>query len=1452
MDRLNDNFGLIVGRINPPLGRSGTMNSLGNIKQKFSALTRGWANPGQWRSQWQDMEPRHRLAFVVTSLMALFCLIVFVLLVGSCGNNNNVATNTLLGPANGYFNSVIAPMPPAKIEDVRERVQTSNTRRQKYVDSLVERSAELGNYISGVLGGKAPEVSWIDRTLKTQGMNREKFIGAYAGDRIRIARWNVNGDAPDFAGSNALKKVVESCFEPWAGVANVRVDAKLDTFRVIQDSIVADVSIHIFAKPDETSGRQATSLWEMKWDADSFKGELTLKDVTVSGQEEIVNYTPGGTLLQDCTGSVMKRVPFDQLFYGLDFWARRIPGLDINGEHGISVSDINRDGMDDVYVCQPHGMPNLLLVQQSDGTVESKGRQLGVDFLDESYASLLLNFDNDRTQDLVVSTDEGLVMMSQRSNGTFQLEHRLAIGKGARSLAAADYDQDGDLDILLCKYLPVQTGNYLFPRPDSFSNGESGGRNILLRNDEGWKFTDVTEEVGLGPDNHRYSRAAVWLDYDLDGDQDLYVANEFYRDQLYENRDFSFSDVGARVPDLIGTLRRSVSQGEFNGDGRPDLIAATAHSDLFRRELEENTASDVSTALQRLRGNSATDIPPALQVFRSACRYWEFAENPAAFGGYQMPSPVFTPGHTFSSAAGDLNNDGVDDLLLTSGGLSRLRNEDVSYVLYRDGLAGAVNDEGDLSTTEIRDSYRAVSDLCRKGYSFESNQRNRCFLSLGEPGFANISSCSGFDLTDDSRGVATTDWDGDGDLDVIVNSRGGPQLRFLCNQLTSANQTLTLELEGSNSNRDAIGARVEVYLDGRLIPIAKTLSAGSGSLCQSSKQLLFGLGRNPVIGKVVVVWPNGNSQTFFDVKPENAYRLVEGATEAAGINSNRFQNVAVQQSRPPGPEIRVTELFERNIFYPRVGLPVLQFQGEPDKYFDIEIYEQRALLVVFWTRDTESETLLKKVENTARKFSDAELDVLAIYVDSKSKSASSDWANASDSIQETRFPFRWGTAAQSTVQKMELLFGDWFAHQDISEMPFGLLLDEHRQVAAYYPSRQITFNRIHRDLSLLDMREQRFRDLAVPFPGTWMSPYRNPTYGRLISAFDRLGFKEDSRRLTVMEKPNSAMELAHRAFGLQSMGDIQTAKRCFEQAVKIHPECLTALIGDGRLIMSSLSMEANPDLRNKMLLNAGERFDAVIRIDPFNVEAILASADVSIARGKNEDAIAMLKKYIDSNPGKYEVHAKVGRELYQLGKYQEAASFLVTAYENRPTLPNVSGDLGYLYLKDDQFSHGLEYLRLARRLQPSETGIASALVEAEFLSGNYPQAIELARDVLTKSNKRKVRNILAWLLATCPYESRRDGNEAIEVIAPMLELYGESSAATLEIQAAALAEKGDFATASELQHKAVRLVSEELAEETYTERQIAGMNDRLVRYESSQPYRTTDWQEVPIKKPAFD
>jgi hypothetical protein len=326
--------------------------------------------------------------------------------------------------------------------------------------------------------------------------------------------------------------------------------------------------------------------------------------------------------------------------------------------------------LDDIYVCDSGGLPNRLYVQQPDGTLKDFSRESNADWLESTSSALLIDLDNDGDPDLVVTTVAGMIIASNNGAGVFRIRAAIPEMPEAQSLSAADYDNDGDLDIYVTVYGPGgsvqrQRGFEASP-PIPYSDANNGGRNLMFENQGAFQFVDVTKRCGLDTNNQRFSFAASWEDFDVDGDMDLYVANDFGRNNLYESDGGSFRDVAAEmgVEDMAGGM--SVSWGDCNQDGLMDIYVGNMYSAAgnrvtYQRRFLDGRTPDSSAGIQRMaRGNT---------LF--------LASAGGAFTDVSQSAGVTMGRWAWSSKFADLNNDGREDLVVANGYFSNDRPDDL-------------------------------------------------------------------------------------------------------------------------------------------------------------------------------------------------------------------------------------------------------------------------------------------------------------------------------------------------------------------------------------------------------------------------------------------------------------------------------------------------------------------------------------------------------------------------------------------------------------------------------------------------------------------------------------------------------------------------------------------------------------------------------------------------------
>ena len=323
--------------------------------------------------------------------------------------------------------------------------------------------------------------------------------------------------------------------------------------------------------------------WNLFWKGTPDDEHPKLTRIETLSYEEVEAPRP---LLGDLTEHIFGKFDFFESEFLLgagELYRRkdRLAGNSYMGWQGLAVGDVNNDGYEDIYVCQPGGLANRLFMRQPDGSVQEVALQAGVAFMDNTRSALLLDLDNDADQDLIVSMGPTLVVAYNDGRGRFSNLTPLACGGTAfvHSVTAADIDRDGDLDLFACRYnLVGEAGALGGGLPVPYHDADNGGANVMWRNDGRGQFTDITEAVGLNQNNTKFSLGAIFEDFDEDGDLDLYVTNDFGRNNYYRNDDGRFTDVVDEVG--LGELAASMgaTAADFDRDGDMDIYLSNMFS----------------------------------------------------------------------------------------------------------------------------------------------------------------------------------------------------------------------------------------------------------------------------------------------------------------------------------------------------------------------------------------------------------------------------------------------------------------------------------------------------------------------------------------------------------------------------------------------------------------------------------------------------------------------------------------------------------------------------------------------------------------------------------------------------------------------------------------------------------------------------------------------------------
>ena len=338
---------------------------------------------------------------------------------------------------------------------------------------------------------------------------------------------------------------------------------------------------------------------------------------------------------------------------------------------GVAVTDLDRDGFDDVYVMARWG-PNQFFRNRGNGTFEEIAGQIGLDLVGHTSSALFADFDNDGDLDVFLGRTLVPSVYMVNEDGRF-VDRSAELVDGplpalVSSVSAVDYDGDGLLDLyvstyaanmkatpeILMTYLPGGDGLELWQLRESDEDHSISNRfgppNVLLKNQGGGRFTPVEDsELKLFKNSYQ----ATWADYDNDGDMDVYVANDFAPNNLYRNDGVDgFIDVTGETGTADIGFGMGASWGDFDEDGRLDLYVTNMHSKAGLRITAQMNEVDPNFG-RMARGNTL------------------FRNNGAAFehvSSLERPGLlVEAAGWGWGSQFVDLDNDSDLDLYALSG-----------------------------------------------------------------------------------------------------------------------------------------------------------------------------------------------------------------------------------------------------------------------------------------------------------------------------------------------------------------------------------------------------------------------------------------------------------------------------------------------------------------------------------------------------------------------------------------------------------------------------------------------------------------------------------------------------------------------------------------------------------------------------------------------------------------
>ena len=489
------------------------------------------------------------------------------------------------------------------------------------------------------------------------------------------------------------------------------------------------------------------------------------------------------------------------------------------------------------------------------------------------------DFNNDNYLDIVTSDWSLNGAMHYYENDTkgkyldYSKKSNLGLFKGGLSMIQADYDNDGDTDILVLR------GAWM----------RKYGRqpNSLLRNNGDGTFTDVTIKSGIYSEFP--TQAGTWNDFNNDGYLDLFIGNESsdesYPSELYlNNQDGTFTNVAKAAKCDVISFIKGVTAADYDNDGDIDLFLSGMNKKKIL--LKNNGLKDGIPQF-----TDATDQAglAGINVMTFPTWFWDYDND-----GWQ---DIFVCGYQYNgSIAGEIAMEALN-----------IPNESSKMYLYHnnhDGTFSDVSKESGLSKTVFAMGSN-FGDIDNDGFldmylgtgnpDYKSLSPNRLFRNMGDGKFADVTVSGRVGNLQKGHAVAINDLDNDGDSDIFIEMGGAYLGDAFSNSLylnpgQNNNHWIKLQLEGTESNRSAIGAKVKVTFkeNGVSRSVYRILNSG-GSFGASALRMEIGIGQANVIDKIEITWPKTQKkQAFKNIKPNQYLKIIEGENDFSKIDIKKI------------------------------------------------------------------------------------------------------------------------------------------------------------------------------------------------------------------------------------------------------------------------------------------------------------------------------------------------------------------------------------------------------------------------------------------------------------------------------------------------------------------------------------------------------------------------------------
>ena len=1111
---------------------------------------------------------------------------------------------------------------------------------EKYAWEIETLLAQWGQALKESVRDLAVLAKSVDPSIEASALVPANEITLRTGNGITIARRGFNGKF--ISGRERFLQQIQA----WLGQVS-RVETAEFQITAIEEIAGAPTAVRLDIRYDIVATRngerreERVGSWHTEWSRDA----AGWKARRWEAGEETVSITQGPMFI-DVTSQTLGRAESytNQMLRGSDYWRTVLDGacgIDVYGNNGVAAGDFDNDGFDDLYVCQPSGLPNRLYRNRGDGTLEDVTERSGVGVLDNTACALFADFENKGRQDLLVVCGSGPLLFLNQGDGTFSIKRdafkfaRPPLGTFTHA-AIADYDRDGRLDIYFCLYsYYLGLDQYHYPAP--YFDARNGPPNFLLHNEGNATFVDRTEAAGLNAENDRYSFACAWGASATNGLPDLYVANDFGRSNLYRNNgDGTFKAVSdeARIDEPGAGM--SACWSDFDNDGQQDVYVADMWSSAGQRvssqkRFHEKAPEEIRALYrQHARGNA---------LYRNL--------GNGRFQNISQKAGVAMGRWAWSTDFWDFDHDGFPDLYVANGYISAPERNDLASFFWRQVVAKSPEDA--TPSLAYEHGWNAINELIRSDRSWSGYERNVMFANNRDGTFSEVSGAVGLDFPEDSRSFVLADIDHDGRLEVILKNRNAPQLRILHNVMKELGQSIAFRLQGHKSNRDAIGASITIEVG--TLRQTKYLQAGTGFIAQHTKEIFFGVGKPEGTIRATVRWPSGLSQKFENIPVNHRIEIEEGSAEFEAKPFAAPPQAYAQAGLPvklePLPSQIETWLIEP-LKAPTFSLPDLagNMRG-------LQSLRGGYVLLSFWaTRAPLCADQLRLLHQNQPALAKSQLEILAVNVDD-----AGEIGTARSFATQERFSLPVLFATEDVAGAYNIIYRYLFDRRRDLAIPTSFLVDREGMIVKVYQGR-IDPQRLLEDVKAIPTTAANRIRKALPFGGALYH-----------DAFQRNDFTY--------------------GVALFQHGYLDAAAASFEQVIAQKPDDPEAYYNLGTL-----------HLRRNSLQQARQYMEQTLKLRSNYPEAWNNLGMIAAQQGQPEDEVRDFQQSLTQRPNFAIALLDLGNLYRRQGTFDKAQTLLVRALEIQPDDPETNYSLGMFYAQQGQAQSAADYLQKAIDLRP--------------------------------------------------------------------------------------------------------------------------------------------------------